>query len=111
MAKVFVIDKEDNVGTAVLDPIQAGDTVEAYGRVMGITVVANNDIAYGHKIALRDIRNGEQVMKYGLSIGTASQDIKAGDHVHVHNVESNRGRGDLAAQGADSQPAAHVKER
>jgi altronate dehydratase small subunit len=37
-------------------------------------------------------------MKYGLSIGTASQNIKAGDHVHVHNVESNRGRGDKAAK-------------
>ena len=98
MGKVFVIDKEDNVGTAVLDPIQAGETVEAYGRVTGIRVVAGQDIAYGHKIALRDISKGEQVMKYGLSIGTASQDIKAGDHVHVHNVESNRGRGDKAAQ-------------
>ncbi|MBN2469184.1 MAG: UxaA family hydrolase [Anaerolineae bacterium] len=98
MKKVFVIDAEDNVGTAVLEPLVTGDAVQAYGRVQDVTVTARADIAYGHKIALQDIARGEQVMKYGLSIGTASVDIKAGDHVHVHNVESNRGRGDLAAQ-------------
>lgn len=98
MKKVFVIDAADNVGTAVLEPVAAGDAVQAYGRVQDVTVTATTDIAYGHKIALRDIPRGEQVMKYGLSIGTASADIKAGDHVHIHNVESNRGRGDLAAQ-------------
>ncbi len=98
MGRVFVIDREDNVGTAVLEPLKKGETVEAYGRLTGVSVVAQADIAYGHKIALRDIRRGEQVLKYGLSIGTASQDIRAGEHVHVHNVESNRGRGDLAAR-------------
>jgi altronate dehydratase small subunit len=98
MKKVFVIDKEDNVGTAVLEPIVAGDAVAAYGRVTDIQFTANADVAYGHKIALRDIASGEQVLKYGLSIGTATTDIKAGDHVHIHNVESNRGRGDKAAQ-------------
>lgn len=98
MKKVFVVDVEDNVGTAVLEPIVAGDSVQSYGRIKDVTVVASSDIVYGHKVALRDIAKGEQVMKYGLSIGTASTDIKAGDHVHVHNVESNRGRGDLATQ-------------
>lgn len=99
MKKVYVVERDDNVGTAVLEPIAAGDSVQAYGRVRDITVVANADIAYGHKIALKDIQPGEQVIKYGLSIGTASQLIRAGDHVHIHNVESNRGRGDLAAGG------------
>lgn len=98
MKKVFVIEKEDNVGTAVGEPIKAGEPVSTEGRLTGVTVVASADIPYGHKIALRDIRKGEQVIKYGLSIGTATQDIRAGDHVHIHNVESNRGRGDKAAQ-------------
>ncbi len=98
MKRVFVIEREDNVGTAVLEPIEAGETVEAYGRLTGISVVANQPIPYGHKIALRDIPRGAAVIKYGLSIGTATVDIRAGDHVHIHNVESNRGRGDLAAQ-------------
>ncbi len=64
-----------------------------------MTVKANADIPYGHKIALVDIPKGAQVTKYALSIGSALEDIKAGDHVHIHNVESNRGRGDKAAQG------------
>ncbi len=100
MKKVFVIEKEDNVGTAVGEPIQAGETVGTAGRITTITVVAAKDIPYGHKIALCDIPRGRQVTKYGLSIGSAMSDIKAGDHVHIHNVESNRGRGDKAAQQA-----------
>lgn len=96
MKKVFVIHENDNVGTAVVEALSAGDEVGTNGRVTDVVVRANQDIPYGHKIALRDIARGEIVLKYGLSIGTATADIKAGDHVHVHNVESNRGRGDKA---------------
>lgn len=95
MKKVFVIDEADNVGTVVVEALNKGDAVGTNGRISDVEVTANADIAYGHKIALRDIAEGEVVLKYGLSIGNASQDIKAGDHVHAHNVESNRGRGDL----------------
>lgn len=95
MKKVFVIGETDNVGTAVVAAISAGEEVGTNGRISDIAVTANADIAYGHKIALKDIAKGETVMKYDLSIGSALTDIKAGDHVHVHNVESNRGRGDL----------------
>lgn len=98
MKKVFVVEKADNVGTAVGDPIQSGDVVGTEGRVTDATVTARADIPYGHKIALVDIPKGAQVTKYALSIGSALEDIKAGDHVHIHNVESNRGRGDKAAQ-------------
>lgn len=98
MKKVFVVEKEDNVGTAVGEPIRAGDQVGTEGRVKAVTVTAKADIPYGHKIALVDIPKGAQVTKYALSIGSALDDIKAGDHVHTHNVESNRGRGDKAAQ-------------
>ena len=100
MKKVFVVEKEDNVGTAVGELIKAGDEVGTEGRVTALTVKANDDIAYGHKIALTDIPKGAQVTKYALSIGTATENITAGDHVHIHNVESNRGRGDKAAQGS-----------
>ncbi|PJF40952.1 MAG: D-galactarate dehydratase [Chloroflexi bacterium] len=99
MKKVFVIEKEDNVGTAVREPIKRGEEVGTDGRVTDVVVTALDDIAYGHKIALRDIAKGETVIKYALSIGTATQDIKAGQHVHIHNVESNRGRGDKVAAG------------
>ncbi|GAB4521786.1 MAG: UxaA family hydrolase [Anaerolineae bacterium] len=95
MKKVYVVGANDNVGTAVVAPIQAGDEVGTNGQVADVVVTANQNVPYGHKIALRDIPKGETIWKYNLSIGNATQDIKAGDHVHVHNVESNRGRGDL----------------
>ena len=101
MKKVFVVYATDNVGTAVLEPIQTGDHVGCNGdlqRPRGHR--AGPDIAYGHKIALMDIAEGDTVLKYGLSIGPASCDIKEGEHVHAHNVESNRGRGDLADRNA-----------
>ena len=96
MKKVFVVYATDNVGTAVLEAIQTGDHVGCNGERSDLEVIALDPIAYGHKIALMDIAQGDTVFKYGLSIGTASSDIKEGEHVHAHNVESNRGRGDLA---------------
>jgi altronate dehydratase small subunit len=101
MKKVFVIDEKDNVGTAVLDPLMTGDEVSTNGAVTDVVLKANGDIPFGHKIALRDIPKGQTVMKYGLSIGSATQDIQKGDHVHIHNVESNRGRGDKFAAGVN----------
>ena len=43
----------------------------------------------GHKYALRDIKSGENIIKYGNPIGHATDDIKAGEHVHTHNVKTN----------------------
>jgi altronate dehydratase small subunit len=97
MKKVFVINEADNVGTAVVEALVTGDQVGTNGRVSDVEVTAKKDIPYGHKVALRKIAKGETVFKYGLSIGSATKDIEPGDHVHIHNVESNRGRGDLAA--------------
>lgn len=48
-----------------------------------------NGISKGHKIALSDINKGEKVIKYGLPIATASEDIKSGTWVHTHNVKTN----------------------
>ena len=47
------------------------------------------------KIAVRDIKAGEHIMKYGQSIGVADVDIKKGEYVHIHNMKALRGRGDL----------------
>jgi len=49
-------------------------------------------IALCHKFALRDIAAGEPIIKYGESIGRATRAIRAGEHVHVHNLVSARGR-------------------
>jgi altronate dehydratase small subunit len=54
------------------------------------TVTAINDIQIYHKIAIKGIKKGEPVIKYGQHIGVAKKDIKVGEHVHVHNVISHR---------------------
>ena len=57
-------------------------------------IVHKNDNVYidldnGHKYALRDIKNGENIIKYGFPIGHATEDIAEGEHVHSHNVKTN----------------------
>lgn len=90
MYRVFLVDETDNVATNVADAIPGGTLLEVGGR----EIKAINNIPYGHKIALEFIPQGATVTKYGLSIGNATIDIQPGEHVHAHNVESNRGRGD-----------------
>jgi altronate dehydratase large subunit len=80
----------DNVAQVVTD-LPAGSAL----RLDGQTIHLVADIPSGHKLARWGIARGEPVMKYGQPIGRATADIPAGDHVHVHNVESLRGRGDL----------------
>ena len=89
-ARVIVISARDNVATA-LEPLSPGQAVEVEGRRIDV----RETIASGHKMALTRIASGEPVVKYGSPIGTATMDIEAGAHVHVHNVASARGRGDL----------------
>lgn len=86
----LVISSRDNVATA-LQPLETGQVIVVAGQ--SITIA--EPTPKGHKIALRLIRAGEQVMKYGSTIGTATSDIQPGEHVHTHNVASGRGRGDL----------------
>ncbi len=86
----------DNVATIFASGIEPGTEIEVRdkkGNAERITV--HESIPYGHKIALGDIRAKEQITKYGEEIGVAAGDIKKGDHVHVHNLDSMRGRGDL----------------
>ena len=99
-AMAVVIDPADNVAT-IMDALKAKETVEV--NVAGKTkrVKASGKVPFGHKIAIAAIKKGEQVTKYGASIGSALKDIKVGEHVHIHNIESNRGRGDLAAAGKE----------
>ena len=45
----------------------------------------------GHKYAICDIREGQNIIKYGQPIGHATSNIKKGEHVHTHNVKTNLG--------------------
>ena len=95
MAKQCVlINIKDNVAIATND-LTKGDKVRVLSGQGAIEVILNNDIPFGHKFAIRQIDQGQQVIKYGEPIGIATKGIMIGDHVHVDNVDSERGRGDL----------------
>jgi altronate dehydratase large subunit len=92
MAALHIIEPTDTVATAMAD-LSAGQVVVARdARGAEHTVRLLDDIAFGHKAALVDMPAGAPVIKYGLPIGRANQAIAAGQWVHVHNVDSQRGR-------------------
>ena len=83
MNEMVRITARDMVAVA-LKPLKAGETV-SYG---GGSITLKEDLPMGHKAALRDIRKGEAVIKYGFPIGEATEDIPAGAHVHTHNLHT-----------------------
>lgn len=90
MINAVIISGKDNVIVAI-EPIKKGDIVEfkdLNGNIKSIKAI--DDIKIYHKIALANIKKGEPVIKYGEHIGFALNDIKIGEHVHEHNVESRR---------------------
>ena len=90
-SKAILINEKDSVATAIV-PLTDGSTVslEVLGRKERIKLLSS--IPTGHKFALRPIAQGEDVIKYGESIGQTTAAIARGEHVHVHNVVSHRGR-------------------
>jgi len=94
---IEVVEPVDNVATALRD-VTAGETVTVAVGDEERTIEISEDVGFGHKIAIEDIEDGETITKYGKSIGNATEAIPAGSFVHVHNVESNYGRGDLAEE-------------
>jgi altronate dehydratase small subunit len=88
---------DDDVAVALRD-LSPGARVR-FGAANGageLTVTLATAIPTGHKFATRPIADGALIRKYGQVIGKASAPIAPGEHVHVHNVEGTRGRGDLA---------------
>ena len=83
----------DDVAVAVrdADPGQAAGVYLESGA--GFVIPLRAAVPLGHKVALRDLAEGEQVIEYGVPIGLASCPIAAGDHVHIHNLRSARWRG------------------
>lgn len=89
MINAMMIGKKDNVIVAI-EKIKTGDQIKyRYGNEV-LEFEALNNIEIYHKIALKDIKKGEAVVKYNEHIGLAKEDIKRGEHVHIHNVENCR---------------------
>ncbi len=92
--RAIILNESDTVAN-VVEPVEAGDTVEARIGQRVVPVQATESIPFGFKISLVAVPKGGDVRKYGEVIGKASQPIKKGHLVHIHNLEGARGRGDL----------------
>lgn len=88
----LVHDAKDSVGVVVVETVKAGQTLAGWVMDTDATLrlKSRDPIPLGHKIALRDIRRGATVLKYGHDIGRAVADVKKGGHVHVHNLKTKR---------------------
>ncbi|MDY3052769.1 MAG: UxaA family hydrolase [Ndongobacter sp.] len=89
MNTVIHVNEKDNLVTC-LRAVKKGEKIEFEGK----TYIAGSDIPQFHKMAVASIKKGEHCYKYGEVIGSALTDLEPGDYVHVHNLESTRGRGD-----------------
>lgn len=87
--KAILLNANDDVATALID-LEKGESVNASLEERSVDVVLGEDVQFGHKYALRDIAKGEDILKYGLPIGKALEEIRAGAWVHVHNCRSDR---------------------
>jgi hypothetical protein len=83
-SKLLRLDPLDNVLVAI-QTLEAGDSVVIDGRALSVPC----RLTLGHKLAARDIRCGEKILKYHMPIGSATRDIAAGEHVHLHNMKSD----------------------
>jgi (2R)-sulfolactate sulfo-lyase subunit alpha len=89
----IVHDKADNVGVIVAEEgVKKGQALTGWLMEGDATLSlkASDDIPLGHKIAMRDLKTGETVLKYGHDVGRMVAPAAKGRHVHVHNVKTKR---------------------
>ena len=78
------ISENDSVAVALKD-LESGNTY----LLDNMSITLKDDIPFGHKVALYDIKENENIIKYGQPIGHAKCEIKKGQHVHTHNLKTN----------------------
>ncbi|MGO4348626.1 UxaA family hydrolase [Paenibacillus sp. MCAF9] len=93
----LIMDDRDHVVMALRD-VEAEETIRYRDGEEIHEIKALDVIPFGHKLAIKALSEGQEVRKYGETIGRASMAILAGQHVHVHNIEGIRGRGDIAGK-------------
>ncbi len=80
MSKLFKINDKDNVAIA-LEELKKGEIID--------NIELLDDIPFGHKVLLNDLKSGENIIKYGNPIGHLTVDCKKGEHIHEHNLKTN----------------------
>ena len=86
MEQLIKIHPADNVAVAI-SALKQGETVVVSGK----SIVVQNDIPAGHKMAIVPIAMDEDVIKYGFPIGQAKRNVQPGEWLHTHNVKSKLG--------------------
>ena len=89
---LIIHNEKDNVAVVVIE--KTSKNQECTGWIMEndktINIKSINEIPLGHKIALKDLKEGDTILKYGHDIGKVVKSIKKGEHVHVHNVKTKK---------------------
>ena len=80
MSKLFKINDKDNIAVA-LEELKKGEIID--------NIKLLDDIPFGHKVLLNDLKSGENIIKYGNPIGHLTIDCKKGEHIHEHNLKTN----------------------
>ena len=84
MNKLIKINEQDNVWIVRVALAEKEEV-----RVDGKTYMMKKALGIGHKIAAKPLATGDKIIKFGVSIGSATQSIAEGDHIHLHNMKSD----------------------
>ncbi len=87
MIEAVVLNPRDNIGVALAD-LKPGAKVKIYGREAWVKIAES--IPYQHKFSVTRIDSGKEIIKDGVVIGKAIQNIEQGQHVHTHNMTGLR---------------------
>ncbi len=89
---LLVHDHDDSVGVVVIEGLAANTDMLVCVTHDNSTfrLVSGEDVSIGHKIALKDMKKGDTVFKYGEDIGIMTADVKKGDHLHIQNCKTKR---------------------
>ncbi len=83
-AKLVTLHANDNV-LICCQQLEASEQISINGQDYELLEA----IDLGHKVAKASINKGEQIIRYGVPIGSATQNINVGEHVHIHNMKSD----------------------
>jgi (2R)-sulfolactate sulfo-lyase subunit alpha len=92
MIDFVVHDEGDSAGVVVVEGVKAGKALSGWimDQDKDLSIKALSDIPIGHKLAIKELKADDTVIKYGVDIGRTIAPIKVGEHLHVHNVKTKR---------------------
>jgi (2R)-sulfolactate sulfo-lyase subunit alpha len=89
---LLIHDKKDSCGVVVVEGLKAGTNMFCVIIEDDSTthLTAKQDVPIGHKVALKELKSGETVWKYGEDIGITTANVGQGEHLHIHNMKTKR---------------------